>query len=411
MKIQIVTGNKNLNSNENITISDYASPMSPDSFEVNVIDLSFNGLWEFNGSTIGRLNEVNNLKSIACMINDSIKTKIVYVYPQDGYYRYFKSNHSFTKSLRIKDLITNVNSQQDYCECFPIYESHKDIVFEPTVTSVNGTEYSSSFRFTHIIDTVVTESDGSKKVTTIRSEKGRIFTTLDICCSVNSLMNFIEAIFKEESLSDVPDWVREFEFGSDKELKATIEASQKQISDLQMKIDNAEKELNDNNRIKSILASNGESLVEVVFEILEKVLDCDLSDFVDKSKEDFRVEKESIVFIGEIKGITSNVKNKNVSQLDVHYQSYLDELEDGETKDVKAILIINHSRNRKIDERDPVNEQQIELAKRNGSLIIETITLLKLFEFYLNKKITSEECIKLFASKTGLLSTKDFETQ
>lgn len=409
MKIQIITGKKYLDSDEDITVSSYASPMSPDVFDVNIIDLSYEGLWEFDGQTSGKLNNVNDLKSISCMVSDSIKTKIVYVYPQDGNYKYYLFNNHFVRSIRIKDLITSDVHQQDYCKCFPSFETHKSVIFEPTVTTIDNTEYSSSFRFTNSIDEVITESDSSKKVTTIRSAKGRIFTTLDICSSFDSVKAFLKSVCDKETSSDVPDWVRDFEFGSDKKLKLTIEESQKEISDLRKAIDDAEKELNDNNRIKSILISNGDYLVEVVFDILERILDCDLSEFIDEKREDFRIEKDKIVFIGEIKGITSNVKNKNISQLDVHYQSYLDELENRETKDVKAILIINHSRNRRIEERDPVNEQQIELAKRNGSLIIETITLLKIYELYLDNKLKSEECVNLFANKTGILAVADFE--
>ena len=44
-------------------------------------------------------------------------------------------------------------------------------------------------------------------------------------------------------------------------------------------------------------------------------------------KEDFNFEIDDKVFIGEIKGVTSNVKNANVSQLDTHVQNYIDEHE------------------------------------------------------------------------------------
>ena len=126
-------------------------------------------------------------------------------------------------------------------------------------------------------------------------------------------------------------------------------------------------------------------------------------------KEDFRIEKDNVVFIGEIKGINTNVKNENISQLEIHYQSYLDEIADKlQPTNVHAILIINPLRNRRVEDRDPVSEQQINLARRNGSLIIETKTLLKVFELFLNDKLSSEECVEVFANKTGILKIEDF---
>ena len=132
------------------------------------------------------------------------------------------------------------------------------------------------------------------------------------------------------------------------------------------------------------------------------MLGCDLSDFYDKKREDFKFEIGGKTFIGEIKGITPNVKKANISQLDVHVQEFLDENKDIKG-DVVALLIINHQRNKSLEDREPVMEDQIKLAERNGSLIVETITLLKLFEQYLNKVKTREECITILEKNKGLL--------
>ena len=67
--------------------------------------------------------------------------------------------------------------------------------------------------------------------------------------------------------------------------------------------------------MKSVLYTNGDELVQVVFEILEELLGCDLSQFVDLKKEDFLFTIEDTTFIGEIKGVNSNVKNPNITQL------------------------------------------------------------------------------------------------
>ena len=97
------------------------------------------------------------------------------------------------------------------------------------------------------------------------------------------------------------------------------------------------------------------------------------------------------------------MKSENISQLDVHYQGYLEENEERDQGNVKAILVMNHQKNKALDMREPVHEKQINLAKRNGSLIVETITLLKLFERYIAGNITREECLELLKTNIGLL--------
>ena len=137
---------------------------------------------------------------------------------------------------------------------------------------------------------------------------------------------------------------------------------------------------------------------------MDEILEYDSSQFVDEKKEDFLIKKEDITFIGEIKGVSSAVANKNVSQLDVHVQSYLDNLEkEGIEENVKGLLIINHQRNRPLGERQEVHEHQIKLAARNGALIIETQTLLRIFEKYKLGELTKEECKKLFEYNVGVL--------
>ena len=132
------------------------------------------------------------------------------------------------------------------------------------------------------------------------------------------------------------------------------------------------------------------------------MLGWDLSSFEDVKKEDFNYITEDKIFIGEIKGITSNVKSANVSQLDVHVQEYLDNHEQ-EMRNIVSLLIIDHQRNKPLNTREPVHNIQINLAKRNGSLIVETSTLLKMFDKYLKGDLTREECLELLSNQTGLL--------
>ena len=142
---------------------------------------------------------------------------------------------------------------------------------------------------------------------------------------------------------------------------------------------------------------------------LSKILNCDLSGFHDEKREDFLIKLPKYTFIGEIKGVTSNVKYEHISQLELHYRSYLDDLEEEKsTETVKQLLIINPFRTKPLNEREPVHSAQIDLAIRNNCLIIETDTLLRVFEKFCNKEINVRQCQDVFASKTGLLRPEDF---
>ena len=182
-----------------------------------------------------------------------------------------------------------------------------------------------------------------------------------------------------------------------------IRESREKIQEAQNAIKAAEDIMSQNERYKSILYTSGDKLVEVVLDILGQMLGYDFSVFEDKKKEDFLAEIGDDVFIGEIKGVNHNVKSENVSQLDVHYQSFLEDSGKSENH-VFALLIMNHQKNKDLTKREPVHENQVKLAKRNGSLIIDTFVLLKLFEKYKSEEISREYCMQLLKNNTGILN-------
>lgn len=220
----------------------------------------------------------------------------------------------------------------------------------------------------------------------------------------SEMMELLTVLGLIQTKQDVPLWLEEVRMFDDNKQFGIIEENNRSIEIAKQNISTAIGKIDKNREYKSILYTNGDELVKVVFEILENMLGCDLSQFVDKKAEDFLFEIGDTVFIGEIKGVNHNVKSENVSQLDVHYQSYLEEHTDKKEEKIKAILIINHQKNKPLEIREPVHEKQIQLACRNGSLIIETITLLKLFEQYLSQNISREDCIRLLCAQKGLLN-------
>ena len=83
-------------------------------------------------------------------------------------------------------------------------------------------------------------------------------------------------------------------------------------------------------------------------------------------------------------------------------QEYLDE-NDCDIDNIVSLLVINHQRTKPLKDRDIVHGEQIKLAQRNGSLIVETVTLLKMFEQFLSGQISKKECIDMFINEKGLL--------
>ena len=74
---------------------------------------------------------------------------------------------------------------------------------------------------------------------------------------------------------------------------------------------------------------------------------------------------------------------------------------------VKPILIINHQREKHPKNRDDINERQISLSEHYGVLIIETVSLLKVYEEYKLGNIDSEKIKNYLLHQKGLLNFED----
>lgn len=408
MKIQLIGKGWGKRVNfEGIVQSPLASPRSLDEFDVNVIDLATPGLWENDGKHYGEVNDSNDLRSIRQMVINSKKAAIVYVLPMNHYFRFYKGTKEYYNGLYIKDDLQSI-TKGILAQVLPKPLREDVLFYENTRTIIQGKEYEADLYFRDGIE-AVTASNLSEKTTTIELSKGILATTLNITSSKDRLLSFVDYFFCDEDESDRPEWFDAIGFHDDSLQKEIISQREAEIERAQRAIENANNKLRRNDRYKSVLYTNGAMLVQVVFEILEQLLDCDLSEFEDKKNEDFLIRLPNCTLIGEIKGVTSNIKSEHIGQIEHHYQRYMDELEEkGIAENVQQILIINPFRTKAPDVREPVNDKQINLAKRNGCLIVETNTLLRVFELYLEGRISSVQCTEVFCNKTGLLQTTDF---
>lgn len=407
-KIQIITyePGKYTNSTQNIDINNFNNLLSLDNYEINVFDLNNPQIWceiiDKNDHPTGRMYLTKDFISISQMIVNSKKTKVLVCLPQNlkytchyyGNKKYYELKDVINVFIVVLEHLTKVKFQELY--------------YENTFTEVNGKEISGAFIFSNYEDSK-TKSKDSNKITTIE-KNNIIFTSLNLLGNkdINILVDFLKHIGLINENNDFPEWLYEFKFNNDEQLLIDINNARSEIDKYNKIIQETKLKLDENMKYKSILVNNSNELTKVIYEIIEYIFDVDLSSFVDMKKEDFLFEKNNISYIGEIKGVTSNVRSEYISQLDVHYYSYLDRLqEEGVQKDIRKLLIINYERNKNVTERTAVHQIQIDLAIRNSILIIDTLNLLKLYEGILKGIISKQKMIEYVNLKTGLCNIED----
>lgn len=399
--IQVLTysGKDDQFKGDNVIISSIHEPRSLDEFEINIVFLDAPGIWMNNADSKDSCVMLPDFNSLSIMIANRKHTNVLIVYPQNNTYYYYKwGNPSrFHKNCELKNMLKSMTKHI----IGSIYQPLEmiNVMYENTQTQVGKFEIPAAFNF--ICGEPLLLSQHSNKSTVVKVND--IYATTLKISNIDELWALLKQLKLISDKQDAPEWLDEIKMFDDEEQTTIINDNKNIIQTANDEISKANSILDKNRHYKSILYTNSDELVSVTFEILEQLLGCDLSEFEDKKKEDFLFSLEKHVFIGEIKGVNHNIRNENVSQLDVHYQSYLDEHPEIDEENVFALLIMNHQKNKQPDLREEVHENQIKLAQRNGSLIIETTTLLKMYEMYLNSEMTREQCVNVLKNNTGLL--------
>ena len=405
MKIQCIS-NRNHRFSK-IKCSTIGNPEAFDSFDINIIDLTYGYDWRCDGeylNTVHLKEDFNNLRNI---INKSHCPNIIFLLPQDfdiDYHYSFNFSHNqyeYKKSARLKNVLNSyflVNLGEigvDFIRSFGFENNHYVI---------NQKQYDSSFFFDICFDTeTLQRAVNSNKSITIR--KNRIICTFLKLENEEAIFDFLNDL-KLLNTIDIPKWLDDYSFFDDASLKQDIVNQNQIIESANKRIELDNERLSKNIYYKSILVYNGSELVKRVFDILDEMFGANLTnDFVDEKREDFIIQLPDITFIGEIKGVTSNVRNEHISQVDNHLSLYEDKLqEENRQENLKKLLIINHQRNTDISLREEIHVNQINKAKKENVLIIETITLLKLYESFKNNVITKEDLLKKLTEETGAMT-------
>ncbi|MBQ8219244.1 MAG: hypothetical protein IJZ79_05770 [Bacilli bacterium] len=404
-KIQLVTYNplEFADYNKKIEINDFNKLKSLDNYDINIFNLNSNNMWENKETTDAKANLNTKMsadfKSINQMINNSKKSINIICLPQN--LNYYWKCYSSSYSSQLKDMLPLFIKMLE--QLIPIKDL--DIIYENSLTMIKSNLIPASFYINNDGYDNLTSSSESNKITTIKNGN-LIITSLEIIRKKESsiLFDYLMEIDLIKEDVEYPDWVYKYEFNDDIIQNNNIEQAKEQIKLQKEIIDKANQKLQQNLHYKSILYNNSNALVTVVFEILEYIFDISLADFNDEQREDFLFVKDDITFIGEIKGVTSNVKYEHISQLEVHYSKYLDNLqEQNKNEKIKKILIMNYERTKDIMIRDEINQMQIDLAKKNETLIIDTKSLLSIYEKTLQGELEKTNIIDYIKNNSGLI--------
>ena len=360
-----------------------------------MLDLNNEMVWKSKNNSIHSIDLCHELMNIRDIYENSEKGNMLILLPKDMEFNYAFNGYEYCEQYPLRNMLITIDTF-----IFNYLGFRINLGFENNYTKIGENLIKSSFYFKNVDgDSIVTTSEDSNKPTTIKVDSCYLTTLNPI--DIEELKSIIDEhiLIKEEN---IPDWLKEYNFNNDETLKKEKSQKETELDSIKKDIENINDQICNNIYFKRILTETGQNLVQIVFKILDDFSANLETTFVDLKDEDLLFDFQGYTFLGEIKGVSSNVKMRNVSQLDDHYVKYIEDKTDEEIKNIKALLIINHQRQMKIDERQPVAERVVEKAKRNDSLIIESQTLLKIYEQYKKGEVAAEDIKEMFM-QSGLL--------
>lgn len=394
MKIQIISYSTIFKINDphiSCTISTFERPKSFDEFDLNIIDLNSPNLWSFSPEYQKCTEAVYHLRTLKEIMRNSKRGIFIIIMPTNIKVSVDYSGCYTNQTVAIKDILKQVNQ-----ELSTLVLSNIKLRYEISTTTIDEQNFYSDFIFDNVDGETIKWSNGGKS--TIVKHNERLYsTTLFIKNATNDLEILVSFIVSRFQKSDVPDWFNGFEYFDD----AMLKNKRNKLLDIYRQIEDIDRQIDENNKFKSILYSTGDELVGVVKEILVDIFKLTDSHFIDVKKEDFRFEFGDINFMVEIKGINTNVKNSNIAQCKKFVTDLITKDDTKSPDNVKGLLIINPQRDIELSKREPIHTEQISYAKNEVILIITTLELLKLYQAYTKDEVVSNKCFEIFKNNVG----------
>lgn len=381
---------------KSIHFCEYNNSEPLNEFDINFIDLNTSVMWNQTSQLSNRNVNIKNesyFKELNVNIKSLKNTKVIFLLPQDfiHYYFTFVDDPLDLFKYNNKTIRNNKNIIEE--QLYIMLEKRIQIEYEGNnKTKIFDNYYKSDFYFSGDLDGFdIISKSRSDKPTMISINKNIILSTL-VFKEIDNIYSFI-GLF-----NTIPTWVNEIKCLDDDKIKDKLQNIQNQLAIL-----NNMKRKND--YYKSILYENSYNLEEVVIKIFKEILEIDDFDFTDMKKEDFFIDLGSFSLIGEVKGTKNTLKENYVMQLIKHRDDYL-RSHDLNDNQIKSILVINHERYSKPENRSSFPEKPMELAENNNILIITTIQLIEILEKYRNKKLDCNVIKQMIIEQKGLLNLK-----
>lgn len=411
MKTQILVYKKpncGFTETSDLTIREFGKALAFGAFDLTVIDLQDKYLWKSDYTNDKILQDHADISSIRQMMLQSNKAKCIVVLPQNYSflysYGYNLETHSegYKKKKPLKDFI------KDFAVS-PIGELFSfslRICFGKSITLVSNKELHSDFSFSMPIASPFKPllTSNASTISTVLISETLAATTLEINTN-EDLSAVIDAIFPAVVQSVlIPDWLDEGEYHDETAQRARIKEIDEEMALLDKEKKEIEGVLSNYQDIKSVLCSKDFELEKMTRHLLAKIVEVD-EDFEDCKEEDFRFSYNDTLYLIEIKGSKGGLKRQHISKTYDHVQIKADAMEDeGSTSKLKGVLIFASQIELKPEERDPFPETQITIARKNDIAVLSTETLLRCYEAYIEKRLTSTSFKETLSQTSGLVS-------
>lgn len=395
-----------------LTIREFSNASAFDAFELTVIDLQDENLWNSDYDSDKLLKNHADISSIRQMMALSKKSKCIvllpknYIYSHEYGYNYSIGSSTYLKNSPLKNIISNFKES-------PIGELFlfsMPVCFGESKTNLSDVELSSDFSFAKPLPfgaDVILESNAST-VTAVLISEAFAATTLMVNNFVE-LSAIVDAVFPPEvQPSLTPDWLDEVGFHDETVQRARVKEIDEQMAVLNEEKKGIEKILSSYRDIKSVLCTKDSDLENNARHLLAEIAEVDET-FEDNKEEDFNFSYDDTFYLIEIKGSSRGLKRQHISKTYDHVQIKMDEMEaEGDSRKIKGVLIFASQIELRPEERDPFPEKQISIAQRTEIAVLSTETLLRCYEAHIEERLTSDAFKETLRHSSGLISPDAF---